>query len=87
MVFTTPFDAYLLKVWPPCDLRFIINAIGITSIAGDGPRAHRFHHRQLRRDRTGRWRCPIDEIRKVDYQRMKADLRLEAQSRTAQAAQ
>jgi hypothetical protein len=30
VVFTTPGDAYLLKVWPPCDLRFVINAIGIT---------------------------------------------------------
>ena len=36
---------------------------------------------------VGQWRCPIDEIRKVDYRRMRADLRLEAQSRKTQAAQ
>lgn len=73
VVFTVPDEAYLLKVWPPCDLRFVVNAVGITSIArtvyarsdsitvnsaGTGP---------------GRWRCPIDEIRKIDYQRMHAD--------------
>jgi hypothetical protein len=78
VVFTVPNEAYLLKVWPPCDLRFVINAIGITSTAytvyahtdsltintaGTGP---------------GRWRCPIDEIRKIDYQRMRADERASA---------
>jgi hypothetical protein len=75
VVFTVPDEAYLLKVWPPCDLRLVINAVGITSTAhtvyahsdsltinsaGTGP---------------GRWRCPIDEIRKIDYQRMRADER------------
>jgi len=74
-VYTVPDEAYLLKVWPPCDLRFVIEAIGITSTArtvyahadsitvngaGTGP---------------GRWRCPIDEIRKIDLKRMKADQR------------
>jgi Family of unknown function (DUF6491) len=78
VVFTVPTEAYLLKVWPPCDLRFMVNAIGITSTAqtiyahtdsitvntsGTGP---------------GRWRCPIDEIRKIDYQRMRADERAQA---------
>ena len=79
VVFTVPDEAYLLKVWPPCDLRFVIDAIGITSTAstiyahtdsitinsaGTGP---------------GRWRCPIDEIRKIDYRRMRADQRAQAQ--------
>lgn len=74
-LFTTPFDAYLLKVWPPCDMRFVLNTIGLTSTSnyvyahtdsvtmnssGTGP---------------GMWRCPIDEIRKIDYQRMRADLK------------
>src|ERR1700683_2274792 len=31
VVFTTAFDAYLLKVWAPCDMRFVVNAIGLTS--------------------------------------------------------
>lgn len=79
VVFTVPDEAYLLKVWPPCDLRFVINAIGITSTAstvyahtdsitinsaGTGP---------------GQWRCPIDEIRRIDYKRMRADQRAQAQ--------
>jgi hypothetical protein len=78
VVFTTPGDAYLLKVWPPCDLRFVSNAIGLTSTshtvyarldsvtvnsAGTGP---------------GPLRCPIDEIRKVDYKRMRADMRAQS---------
>jgi len=29
---------------------------------------------------TGRRRCPIDEIRRVDYRRMMADLRARAQA-------
>jgi hypothetical protein len=71
-VFTTPFDAYLLKVQPPCDMRFLFNTLALTTTsstvyahldavlinsAGTGP---------------GRWQCPIDEIRKVDYRRMSA---------------
>ena len=83
VVFTTPGDAYLLTVWPPCDLRFVVNAIGITSTArtvyartdsittnsaGTGP---------------GQWRCPIDEIRKVDYARMRADMHAQAQQKPA----
>jgi len=83
VVFTTPGEAYLLKVWPPCDLRFVINAIGITSTArtvyarldsittngaGTGP---------------GQWRCPIDEIRRIDYSRMRADMHAQAQHKVA----
>ena len=85
VVFTVPDEAYLLKVWPPCDLRFVINAIGITSTAntvyartdsltvnsaGTGP---------------GRWRCPIDEIRRIDYQRMRADERAQRAARQSPA--
>jgi len=86
VVYTTPNDAYLLKVSPPCDLRFVINAIGITSTAstvyarldsvtinsaGTGP---------------GPWRCPIDEIRRIDYKRMRADQRAQAQNPPPSAA-
>ena len=31
VVFTSPSEAYLLKVWPPCDLRFVMSSIGLTS--------------------------------------------------------
>jgi nucleoid-associated protein YgaU len=82
VVFTTPWDAYLLTIWSPCDLRFVINRIGISSTSGtvysgldsiivNGPN-------------TGRWTCPISEIRKVDYQRMRADQK--AQAAAARAA-
>src|SRR5215472_8342905 len=86
VVFTVPDEAYLLKVWPPCDLRFVINAVGITSTAhtvyahsdaitvnsaGTGP---------------GRWRCPIDEIRRIDYKRMRADERTQRAAQQGAAA-
>ena len=78
VVFTTPDDAYLLKVWPACDLRFVIDAIGITSTA----RTVYAHTDSITINSAGtgpgRWRCPIDEIRKIDYQRMRADQRSHA---------
>jgi hypothetical protein len=78
-VFTVPDEAYLLKVWPPCDLRFVINGIGITSTA----RTIYAHADSITTNSAGtgpgRWRCPIDEIRKIDYKRMKADERAQAQ--------
>jgi hypothetical protein len=74
LVYTTPGDAYLLKIAPPCDLRFVVDRVGITSTnaavykgldsvvvsnaAAGGP-----------------WQCAILEIRPVDVRRMKADLR------------
>jgi len=82
VVFTTPNDAYLLKVWPQCDLRFDFNLIGISSTAstvsahGDYVTVHSAA--------TGPMRCPIDEIRKVDYPRMRADLRAHAQTQPPQ---
>ena len=68
---------YLLKVWPPCDLRLAIGGVGISSqtrtvyarsdsiIINTGPS-------------SGRVRCPIDEIRQIDYQRMQGDLKTQA---------
>jgi hypothetical protein len=80
VVFTGASDAYLIKVGAPCDNVQFAKRIGLTSIAGAV-------HARFDSVIVGQWRCPIDEIRRVDYQRMKADLRLEAQSRKAQAAQ
>ena len=80
VVFTTPSDAYLLTVWPNCDMRWVSlrhdEAIGVTftggtvssgldSVIEDSPG-------------LGRQRCPISEIRKVDYRRMMADKRATA---------
>jgi hypothetical protein len=87
VVFTVPNEAYLLKVWPPCDLRFVVNAIGITSTA----RTVYAHTDSITVNSAGtgpgRWRCPIDEIRKIDYRRMRADQRAQAeQSKAASGA-
>ena len=86
VVFTVPNEAYLLKVWPPCDLRFVVNAIGITSTA----RTVYAHTDSITVNSAGtgpgRWRCPIDEIRKIDYRRMRADQRAQAQQSKAASA-
>ncbi len=79
VVFTGVSDAYLLKVGPPCDNLQFATRIGLTSTGGAV-------YSRFDSVTTGRWRCPIEEIRRVDYRRMQADLRLEAQSRKAQAA-
>ena len=79
VLFTTPFDAYLLTVRPPCnDLNFA-QAIGLTS-TGNTVSA------RLDSVTVKNMRCPIAEIRKVDYQRMQADMRAEAAKAKADAA-
>jgi hypothetical protein len=70
-VWTTPNEAYLLKVWPSCDLRFSGLGIGISSTAktiysGLDSVVVRSGGRPLT--------CPIDSIRKIDVQRMRAEL-------------
>ncbi len=70
VVWTSPFQAYLIKVAPPCqDLPFA-NRIALTSTQNTVYARFDFvtvHH----------LRCPIQEIRPIDYQRMRADLRKE----------
>jgi len=62
------YNAYLLKVMPPCeDLQFA-NRIGISSTTGTV-------YSRLDSVIAGHWRCQIAEIRKIDYQRMRADMR------------
>jgi hypothetical protein len=84
IVFTTPSDAYLLKVWPPCDLRFAFNGhggetIGVTSAGGTvSARVDSIIEHSAA---VGRAVCPISEIRKVDYRRMLADERRQAQAK------
>jgi hypothetical protein len=77
VIFTTPNDAYMLKIWPPCDMRLVINNIALSS-TGSTVTAH-LDSVITNSPATGRWRCPIDEIRRVDYRRMMADLRARAQ--------
>jgi hypothetical protein len=85
VVFTTPSEAYLLKVWPPCDLRFASNGrgsetIGVTSTGGTVSAGL---DSVIERAPAvgGRTVCPISEIRKVDYRRMLADKRLQDQAK------
>jgi hypothetical protein len=79
LIFTTPNTAYLLTVTPPCtDLPFVQN-IGLTS-TGSTVTA-RLDSVILR----GQFRCQIAEIRKVDYARMKTDMRQEAEAAKAAA--
>jgi hypothetical protein len=73
VVFTTPWDAYLLTIWSPCDMRFVINRIGLTttnSTVYSGADSVIVYS-----EGTGRWTCPISEIRPVDYRRMRAALK------------
>jgi Family of unknown function (DUF6491) len=71
VVWTTPSQAYLIKVAPPCDNLEFANRIGLTSTASTV--SARFDFVKVRH-----WRCPIQEIRPVDYQRMRQDMRKEA---------
>ena len=84
VVFTTPSDAYLLKVWPACDLRFDFDLIGISSTASTVS-AHT-DEITVHGPTAGPRHCPIDEIRKIDYRRMRADQRAQAQQAKGGAA-
>jgi hypothetical protein len=80
LVWTTPDKGYLIKVEQPCeDLRFA-DHIGLTSTL------HTVYSRGLDYVRVRGWRCPIKEIRPVDYGRLQADLRREHEMQRAQAA-
>jgi len=74
VVWTTPFQAYLLRVAPPCDNLEFVNHIGLTSTSNTVSAKFDF----VKVGRT--WRCPIQEIRPIDYSRMRADLRKEKES-------
>jgi hypothetical protein len=76
LIFTTPSDAYLLAVRPPCtDLPFA-QAIAVTSTSNTI---------SVRLDSiiVKGWNCQITEIRRIDYARMRADMRLEAEAAKA----
>lgn len=78
LIFTTPSDAYLLSVTPPCiDLNFV-QSIAVTST---GPTISA----RLDSVIVKGWHCQIAQIRPVDYTRMRAQMRQEAEA--AKAAQ
>ncbi|HEY5102080.1 MAG TPA: DUF6491 family protein [Steroidobacteraceae bacterium] len=71
VIWTNITDAYLLTSQPPCTGLQFANRIGVSSTAGTvnrGLDSVLFAHQ----------RCPITEIRPVDYKRMLADRRAAA---------
>jgi hypothetical protein len=80
LVWTTPQKAYLIKVASPCeDLRFA-GHIGLTSTLDT------VYSRGLDYVKVRGWRCPIKQIRPVDYGRLQADLRRGQQMQPSSAA-
>lgn len=73
VVWTTPNQAYLIKVAPPCDNLEFADHIALTSTASTV--SARFDFVKVRH-----WRCPIQEIRPVDYLRMRQDMRKDAEA-------
>jgi Family of unknown function (DUF6491) len=76
VVWTTPSQAYLIKVAPPCDNLEFVHRIGLTSTANTVSSRFDFV-------KAGRWRCPIQQIRPLDYPRMRQDMRKETQEAKA----
>jgi hypothetical protein len=79
VVWTTINQAYMITVAPPCDNLEFVNRIGLTATANTV--SARFDFVKV----GGHWRCPIQQIRPVDYLRMRQDMRKEAEE--AKAAQ
>lgn len=77
LVWTTPNQGYLVKVTAPCDdLRFV-DHIALTSTL------HTVYSRGLDYVKVRGWRCPIKEIRPVDYGQFQVDLRHQEQMQRA----
>lgn len=74
---------YLLKVWPPCDLRLVVGGVGISSMSRT-VYARTDSITLNTGSSSGLVRCPIDEIRRIDYQRMKADVQAQPAAKAAQ---
>ena len=66
VVWTNIKQAYLIKVAPPCENLEFANRIELTSTASTV--SARFDFVKVG---GGRWRCPIQEIRPIDYLRMR----------------
>ncbi len=79
VVWTTINQAYLITVAPPCENLEFTNRIGLTQTANTV--SARFDFVKV----GHQWRCPIQQIRPVDYLRMRQDMRKETEA--AKAAQ
>jgi hypothetical protein len=87
VIWPTPFDAYLIKVMPPCEDLPFANTIGLTSTASTVSARFDFvivHRAGAGGGALSNWRCPIQEIRPVDYRRMRQDMRTEPRQGKAQ---
>lgn len=69
VVWTTVSQAYLIKVAPPCENLEFTDRIELTSTANTV--SSRFDFVKVG---GGRWRCPIQQIRPLDYLRMRQDI-------------
>ena len=80
VVRTTSNQAYLIRVAPPCENLEFTNRIEITSNANTVSAHFDFVKVGLR---TGHWRCPIQEIRPLNYLKMRQDMRKEVEEARA----
>jgi hypothetical protein len=78
VVWTSINQAYLIKVAPPCDNLQFANRVGLTSTQGTV-------YTRFDSVKVGHWRCPIQEMRPIDYLRMKQDLRKQTEEAKAAA--
>jgi Family of unknown function (DUF6491) len=80
VVWTSVNQAYLINVAPPCEDLNFVQRIGLTSTASTVS-AH------LDFVTIHKWRCPIEQIRPVDYLRMRQDIRKQTQQGQADKGQ
>jgi hypothetical protein len=79
ILWSTPWDAYLVTVAGPCPELEFTNRLGVTSTVGT---VSRFESIVVRHHE----RCPIGEIRPLDLKQMKADRAAERAAAKARAA-
>ena len=82
MVRATSAQAYLIRVAPPCENLEFTHRIEITSSANTVYAHFDFVKVGLR---TGHWRCPIQEIRPLDYLKMRQDMSKEVEQQAKAA--
>ncbi len=71
VLFLSPTKAYYLKVWSPCGDRGGLRWVFNVSVPKTGGAVYARFDSVL----ADHWRCPISEIRPIDWGRMKADAR------------
>lgn len=81
VIFMGTDTAYYVKVWAPCGTQGLpfAHVVGLTTSAGGTVIA------RLDSVRTQGMNCPIDEIRRLDYRRMREEARLQLAEQTSSA--